>query len=65
MKICVRYSWNVTNVSNLDTIKWHCPVHMNWANHYALVNQIPHYPSPGPMRGLDMYDKGIDERHLP
>ena len=30
--------------------------------HYALVNQIPQYPPPGPMRG---FDKGIDERYLP
>ena len=28
----------------------------------ALVNQIPHYPPPGPMRG---FDKGIDERPFP
>ena len=25
---------------------------------YAIVNLIPHYPPPGPMRG---FDKGIDE----
>ena len=28
----------------------------------ALVNQIPHYPPPGQMRG---FDKEIDEKHLP
>ena len=30
--------------------------------HNALVNQIPHYPPPGQMRG---FDKGIDKRHFP
>ena len=28
----------------------------------ALVNRIPHYPPPGPMKG---FDKGIDERPFP
>ena len=30
--------------------------------HNALVNQIPHYPPPGPMRG---FDKEINERPFP
>ena len=29
---------------------------------YALVNQTPHYPPPGPMTG---FDKGIDESPFP
>ena len=29
---------------------------------YALVNQFPHHPPPGPMRG---FDKGVDERPFP